>query len=140
MSFKKLLIPGFTVCAALVLSGCGAEEEVAQDGDSPEVTCQRLHDTIDDFSDLDPEAMGFGDILAQVSQGFSELEAIADEAQDDELGQSIDTVAETLNSSIASAGGNVEDVGAELQERLQQPEARDAAAYLDHVCDLEVPL
>lgn len=127
---------GFIV---LALSGCAAEDNLAEDGDPPEVTCQRLHDTIDQFSDIDPGSMGFGDIFSHVSEGFTELETIADEAQDDTLAQSIDTMSETLSDSIASAGGNVDAVGAEFQERLQEPETQEAATYLQDACGTDLP-
>jgi len=126
--------------ALLVLSGCGAGENLAKDGDPPEVTCQRFQGVVDEFSELDPTAMGFGEILSQVSDGFTEMETIADEAQDEQLGQSIDTLADTLNSSIASAGGDVEAIGTEFRERLQEPEVQDAATYVDEVCGFDMPL
>lgn len=140
MSLTKRLFLIPTVSTLLALSGCGAGEELTKDGDPPEVTCQRLHGVLEQFSDVDPAAMGFGEILALVSDGFAEMETIADEAQDEELAQSIDTMTETLNASIASAGGDLDAVGAEFSERVQQqPEAQQAAAHLDEVCGLDMP-
>ena len=140
MSLRKLLIIVPAACTLLVLSGCGAEDNLTEAGDPPEVTCQRFHDTIEEFSDIDPDTMGFGDILAHVSEGFSEIEMIADEAQDDELVQSIDTMSETLNSSIAASGGDIDAVRAEFDERLQEPEVQDAATYIEETCGTEMPL
>ena len=135
---RLFIIPAVGVL--LALSGCSAEDNLAKEGDAPEVTCERLHGVIDQFRDVDAEDMGFGDILALVSEGFAELETIADEAQDEELAQSIDTVTETLNSSIASAGGDIDAVGAEFNERLQQqPEAQEAVTHLDEACGLDMP-
>ena len=139
MSLRKLLPIVPVASALLVLSGCGAGENLTKDGDPPEVTCQRFQDVVDEFSDLDPDAMGFGETLSQVSEGFTEMETIANEAQDEQLGQSIDTLAETLNSSIASAGGDVDAVATEFRQRLQEPEIRDAATYVDEVCGFDLP-
>lgn len=141
MSLRKLvpLVPA--VSALLVLSGCGGEDpNLAEAGDPPEVTCERFHDAIERFSDIDPDTMGFGDILAHVSDGFSEIEMIADEAEDDQLAQSIDTMSETLNSAIASSGGDLDAVRSGLEERLQEPEVHDAATYIQETCGTELPL
>lgn len=140
MTLRKLMPIVPVVCTLLVFSGCGTEEKLTEEGDPPEVTCQRFRDTIEQFSDIDPASMGFGDILSHVSEGFNEMETIADEAQDDELAHSIDTLTATLNSSIASAGGDIEGVRAEFEERLQEPEVHDAAAYLEEVCGAEMQL
>lgn len=140
MSLSKLLPVIPIASALLVLSGCGAGENLAKEGDPPEVTCQRFQDVVDEFSELDPTEMGFGEILSQVSDGFTEIETIADEAQDEQLGHSIDTLSDTLNSSIASAGGDVEAIGTEFRERLQEPEVQDAATYVDDVCGFDMPL
>ena len=139
MSLSKLIPIVPVASALLVLSGCGTGENLTKEGDPPEVTCQRFQDVVDEFSDLEPNAMSFGEMLSQVSDGFTEIETIADEAQDEQLGQSIDTLAETLNSSIASAGGDVEAVGAEFRERLQEPEVHDAATYVHDVCGFDMP-
>lgn len=140
MSLSKLLPVIPIASALLVLSGCGAGENLAKEGNPPEVTCQRFQDVVDEFSELDPTEMGFGEILSQVSDGFTEIETIADEAQDEQLGHSIDTLSDTLNSSIASAGGDVEAIGTEFRERLQEPEVQDAATYVDDVCGFDMPL
>ena len=139
MSLTRLIPIVPVASALLVLTGCGAGENLAKEGDPPEVTCQRFQDVVDEFSDLDPASMGFGEILSQVSEGFTEMETIADEAQDEQLGRSIDTLVETLNSSIASAGGDVDAVGAEFRERLEEPEVQDAATYVDEVCGFDMP-
>ena len=139
MSLRRFIPIVPVASALLVLSGCGTGENLAKEGDPPEVTCQRFQDVVDEFSDLEPNAMSFGEMLSQVSDGFTEIETIADEAQDEQLGQSIDTLAETLNSSIASAGGDVEAVGAEFRERLQEPEVHDAATYVNDVCGFDMP-
>ncbi|HEY4536490.1 MAG TPA: hypothetical protein VIG71_11070 [Enteractinococcus sp.] len=138
MSLQKTF-PAFTaVCALLALSGCGAAESVNEAGDPPEVTCQGLQDAVEQFSDIDPASMGFGDILAHVSEGFSELETIADDARDDRLAQSIDTMRETLNSSIAASGGNIDAVRGEVEDRLQETEVQDAATYIKDTCGTEI--
>lgn len=139
MTRTKLVSIVSAVCALLVLGGCGAEENLEAAGDPPEVTCERFHGVLDEFRDIDPNSMGFGDILARVGEGFSEMETIADEAQDDELAQSIDTLSETLNSSIAASGGDIDAVGAEFQDRLQEPEIQEAATYLQETCGFEMP-
>ena len=140
MSFKKLapIVPA--ISALLVLSWCGGQDNLEEAGDPPEVTCERFQDVINEVSDIDPASMSFGDILGQVSDSFSEIETIADEAQDDKLGQSIDTMAEALNSSIASAGGDLETIESEFQARLDEPDVQEAAAYLDEVCGFQMPL
>lgn len=140
MSFKKLapIVPA--VCALLVLSGCGGQDNLEEAGDPPEVTCERFQGVIEEVSDIDPDTMGFGDILAHVTNSFSEIETIADEAQDDELAQSIDTMSETLNSAIAASGGDLDAVRSGLEEQLQEPEIRDAATYIEETCGTELPL
>ena len=140
MSFRKLLPIVPAVSALLVLSGCGGGDNLVEAGDPPEVTCQRFHDAIEEFSDIDPDTMGFGDILGHISDGFSEIEMIADEAQDDELAQSIDTMSQTLNSAIASSGGDLDAVRSGLEEQLLEPEVRDAATYIQDTCGTELPL
>ncbi|GAA4114025.1 hypothetical protein [Enteractinococcus coprophilus] len=137
---RTKLIPIAAVCSLLVLSGCSAEDNLVEGGDPPEVTCERFHDTIEKFSDIDPSTMGFGDILAHVSEGFSEIEVIADQAQDDELAQSIDTMSKTLNSTIAASGGDIDAVRAELDESLQEPEVQNATTYIEETCGTEMPL
>lgn len=135
-------VPVPIVCALLVLTGCAAGQDHDDDvaGDSPEVTCERFSNVIEEFSDLDPATIGLGDILSHVSDGFTEMQAVVDEAQDTHLGQSIDTMADTLHSSIASAGGDVDAIGAEFQQRLQEPEIQEAATYLQEVCGMEIPV
>ena len=140
MSLNKLLPIASAVSALLMLSGCSAEDNIVEAGDPPEVTCQRFHNTIEEFSNIDPDTMGFGDILAHVSEGFSEIEMIADEAQDDELAQSIDTMSETLNSAIASSGGDIDAVRGELEDRIQEPEIQDATTYIEETCGTQLPL
>lgn len=139
MTLSKTALSAAAALGLAVLSGCGAEEKLVAEGDPPEVTCERLEGVFADVRDVDPEAMGFGEILTQVSEAFSEIEMIADETQDDELAKSIDTLAETLNSSIASAGGDIDAVQAEFTEQLEQPEVREAVTYVDETCDLDMP-
>lgn len=129
------------VLMLVVLGGCAAEPDYREDvaGDPPEVTCQRLGDVIEELTDIDPEAMSLGDIFAHVSEGFADMQAVANDAQDTELGQSIETMRDTLNSSIASAGGDVDALGTQLRQRFQQPEVQEAAVYLQDVCGMEIP-
>src|SRR5690625_7917950 len=106
MTLSKTAMSAAAALSLAVLSGCGADEKLVAEGDPPEVTCDRLEGVFADVLDLDPEAMGFGEILTQGSDAFCEIEMIADGGQDDQLAQCTDTLAETLNSSIDSAGGD----------------------------------
>lgn len=140
MRLKKTLSALCAILALAVLSGCGGQNNLEEAGDPPEVTCERFHGVIEQFSDIDANTMGFGEILAHVSDGFSEIETIADEAQDDELAHSIDTMSETLNSAIASSGGDLDAVRFGLEEQLQEPEIQDAATYIEETCGTDLPL
>ena len=140
MTFVKNLLSVTIVFGMVALSGCGADEKLVADGDPPEVTCERLEDVFAEFRDTDLDNMGLSELLTQAGQAFSEIETIADETQDDQLGQSIDTLAETLNSSIAASGGDVDAVEEEFTERMEQAEVREAVTYVEATCDLEMPL
>lgn len=138
MVLRKLLLAVPAVFVVLALSGCGTEDNLAKEGDPPEVTCDRLHGVVDEFRDIDAGSVGLGDMLSVVNDGFAEIETIADEAQDEQLGTAIDTVAESLNDSIAASGGDIDAVRDEFQAQLQEPETQEAATYINDVCGLEM--
>lgn len=122
------------VLAATALSGCALLDTTADGGDAPEVTCERFHGVIDDLRTLDPASMGVGDLLGQVGGSFMEIRALVDDAGDPQLGESITTLSDALNSSIAAAQGNVTAMWGEFETTLQDPDVQDAVTYLSDVC------
>lgn len=122
------------VLAATALSGCSVFGGTSEAGDPPEVTCERFHGVIDDFQSLDPETIGAGDLLGKVSGGFTEMRTLVEDAADPKLAESITTLTETLNSSIASAKGNVTAMLGEVETSMQDQDVHDAVSYLTEVC------
>ena len=148
MSLKKFSPAIIAVVAVLTLSGCSAggdvgvsNDDVSVSGtDSTEVTCERFNEVNQEFSDVDLQSMDPDEISEYFSEGIAEIEAMSNDAENVELGQSITTLAEALRSAVGSSAGDLDSIHAEFQEQLQGVEVQDAAAHLDETCDARMNL
>ena len=148
MSLKKFSPAIIAVVAVLTLSGCSAggdvgvsNDDVSVSGtDSTEVTCERFNEVNQEFSDVDLQSMDPDEISEYFSEGIAEIEAMSNDAENVELGQSITTLAEALRSAVGSSDGDLDSIHAEFQEQLQGVEVQDAAAHLDETCDARMNL
>lgn len=148
MSLKKFSPAIIAVVAVLTLSGCSAggdvgvsNDDVSVSGtDSTEVTCERFNEVNQEFSDVDLQSMDSDEVSSYFSEGIAEIEAMSNDAENVELGQSITTLAEALRSAVGSSDGDLDSIHAEFQEQLQGVEVQDAAAHLDETCDARMNL
>lgn len=146
----KKLSPAVAIAFAgvLGLSACNSGSDVGvSDGDvevsgtdSTEETCERFNDVNGRFNDIDLESMEPDEVAQHFSDGIAEIEAVSQDAEDVELGQSIATMADALRSALGSAEGDLETIHAQFEEQLQGIDVQDAAAHLDETCDARMNL
>lgn len=145
---KKISPALVAVATIFALSGCGSADNVGISGDdvsvsgtdSTEVTCDRFNEVNGKFNDTDLQSMELDEIAGYFSEGITEIETVSSDAENVELAQSINTMADTMRSSVSSAEGDLDSIHSRFQEELQGVDVQDAAAHLDETCDARMNL
>lgn len=133
--FSRVSLVGAASVALLALTGCGAS-------DSTEETCERLNVYIDEMEDLIPEDQESNeDMAASIREMTDGLQDIRDDASDEELAGSLDSLIEsyeTIYTAFDEADDNQssEEILAGALEDIDTDALGEAGIQLEDTCQL----
>lgn len=144
---KTLSVISLAAMSLFGLSACWGNDVGASNGDvgvsgtdSRDVTCDRFNEINGRFHNMDLDSMDTEEVASQLGEGIADIEVVSNDAENMELADSIQVMAEALRTSVASAEGDLDSIHAQFQEQLQRVEVQEAAAYIDETCNANMNL